>query len=42
MWISEGLLPLAEENPRVTVLSRPAPISFDADGNLTDLNHIRP
>ena len=42
MWISEGLLPLAEANPRVTVLGRPAPIAFDADGNLTDLNHIHP
>ena len=32
--ISESLLPEAQQNPRLELLSPPAPLEFDADGNL--------
>ncbi|MBQ7063934.1 MAG: DUF2088 domain-containing protein [Firmicutes bacterium] len=41
IWISEALLPLAEANPQVTVLSSPAPFAFDSEGNLEDLGGKR-
>jgi hypothetical protein len=35
MWISEGLLAQAKENPRVQVLARPVQIAFDRKGNFS-------
>lgn len=32
--ISSALLPLAQENPQIEVLGQPAPMAFDAKGNL--------
>jgi hypothetical protein len=36
MWASEGLLEAARAHPKITVLGEPAPLRFDAAGNLAD------
>lgn len=33
-WVSEALLPEVRENPKLSILSDPAPMSFDGEGNL--------
>jgi hypothetical protein len=37
IWISECMLEEALRNPQISVLSKPKKLSFDANGNLTDL-----
>ena len=37
IWISENMLGEAAEDERMEILGDPAPFSFDAQGNLTDL-----
>ena len=39
--ISEDLLPEAETNPQIRILSEPRELSFDSDGNLTELGEQR-
>lgn len=34
VWVSEGLMDEVKTNPKLTVVSEPAPMSFDASGNL--------
>lgn len=34
MWVSEALLPEVKQNPKLDILSPPAPLPFDAAGNL--------
>ncbi len=40
IWISEALLPEAQNKPDVTVLGGPEPFPFDENGNLTDLGSL--
>jgi len=37
LWISEGLLREAREVPRITVVGKPEPFAFDANGNIERL-----
>ncbi|MFB3879946.1 MAG: DUF362 domain-containing protein [Armatimonadota bacterium] len=37
LWISEGLLPEARRNPRVTILGKPTALTFDRHGDLERL-----
>ena len=38
MWVSEGLVPEARQNPKIRLLGRPAPLKFDGNGDLERLS----
>ncbi len=37
LWISEGLLAQARRNPRITIIGKPTPLTFDKSGDLARL-----